>query len=186
MWSETELALRGIQPIIIGYAHLRDRRTRKMVPLGPGGVLTDYVPAFFGARPPMLYVIKHGHVDEFTGSQAEVVFLVASAEAFHASGIPFVFTDGHAVVDISSFFDDLADLNHIDWPLMESKYWNDTLEDGDRLRRRQAEFLVHRFLPWNQIREVAVLNIGMQQKVQAYVSQAAHQPSVEIRPSWYY
>lgn len=134
----------------------------------------------------MLYVIRQRNVPGYTGGQAEVVHLVASIEAIRASGIQFVFTDGHAIVAMSNFFEDVADLSHIDWPLMEAKYWNDTLDDGDRLRRRQAEFLVHRFLPWSQIREVGVLNVGIQQQVQAYIAQASHQPSVVIRPSWYY
>lgn len=157
-----------------------------MIPCGPRGRLTDYIPASFGARPPMLYVIKQGGVPGYSEGQAEIVYLVASVEAIHASGIQFVFTDGHAVVEMSSYYADLTDLSHIDWPLMTSKYWNDTLDDGDRSRRRQAEFLVHRFLPWNQVREVAVLNATMRQQIQTYVAQAAYQPSVMICRSWYY
>ena len=52
----------------------------------------------------------------------------------------------------TDFFDDLKDLDKIDWDLMQSRYWNDTNDDPDRKRRRQAEFLVHEFFPWSWCR----------------------------------
>ncbi len=39
----------------------------------------------------------------------------------------FAFTDGHAVMDYSEFYDDLQFLNMIDWEIMQARYWNNTL-----------------------------------------------------------
>ena len=61
-------------------------------------------------------------------------FSIAAAKA------GFVFTDGHAIMQLSKFYDDLGYLTEIDWDIMEEKYWRDTIEDPDRKRRRQAEF----------------------------------------------
>ena len=41
----------------------------------------------------------------------------------------------------------------IDWELMESKYWHDTDEDNSRKRRREAEFLIHKFCPWTLVKD---------------------------------
>ena len=54
----------------------------------------------------------------------------------------------------------------IDWELMESKYWHDTDEDNSRKRRRQAEFLIHKFCPWRLVREIGVMNNDVKIKVQ--------------------
>ena len=54
----------------------------------------------------------------------------------------------------------------IDWELMESKYWHDTDEDNSRKRRRQAEFLIHKFCPWRLVKEIGVMNNDVKIKVQ--------------------
>src|SRR5208283_661951 len=69
------------------------------------------------------------------------------------------------LLTLSEYYDNICDLDKVDWDIMTAKYWHDTLEDGDRVRRRQAEFLVHQFFPWELITEVAVID----SKVQAHV-----------------
>lgn len=96
----------------------------------------------------MLYAIHKGNVQTYTEGQKPILHLVSSAEVVQEAGLAFTFTDGHAEMDISTFFTDLNDLEKIDWDIMQSRYWYDTLKDGDRKRRRQAEFLVHSFFPW--------------------------------------
>lgn len=122
----------------------------------------------------------------YSEGQGKVIHLVASAETIRDAELGFVFTDGHAVMAMSSFYDDLADLDRIDWAVMESKFWNDTLEDGDRKRRRQAEFLVHQYLPWDQIHAIGVLNTTAKAEVEAIIIEQSHQPPVIIRRTWYY
>jgi hypothetical protein len=36
----------------------------------------------------------------------------------------------------SDFYDDLNDLETIDWDIMAAKYWRNTFDDPDRKRRR--------------------------------------------------
>ncbi len=156
------------------------------VPCGPRGVLSDYVPMYFAPRSPMLCVINRGLVLGYSDGQTQIVHLVASVQSLAAT-LPFVFTDGHAVIDsLTSFFDDLAHLNKIDWPLMSATYWSDTLADGDRKRRRQAEFLVHHFLPWPAIAEIGVINPQVQQQVQGIIASAPPCPMVTVHKNWYY
>lgn len=92
----------------IAYQHIKDRRARKRVPLGQGGTLADYVPFYFGPRSPMLYTINKGNVPGYSDGQSPVLHLVSSVEEIVEAGLPFVFTDGHAEMGYSDFFDDLS------------------------------------------------------------------------------
>lgn len=41
---------------------------------------------------------------------------------------------------------------------MQSKVWNNTTAEPDRLERRMAEFIVHRYLPWSAIVGIAAID----------------------------
>ncbi len=69
---------------------------------------------------------------------------------------------------------------------MTLKYWFDTPEDSDRKRRRQAEFLVHQFFPWQLITEIGVMHHLVKAEVEKCLQTATHQPGVILRPNWYY
>jgi len=150
----------------IAYENIQDRRARIRVPCGAGGVLHDYVPFYFAPRSPMLYTINRGNVPNYTQGQAALIHLVSDVEDIDARGLEFVFTDGHAVMEFTTFFDDLYDLDNIDWDVMESRYWFDTNEDNDRKRRRQAEFLVRNIFPWELITEIGVINYTIKAKTE--------------------
>ena len=170
----------------IAHQHIKERRARRLVPLIPGGTLADYVPFYFAPRSPMLYSIHRGFVENYPDGQEPVVHLVSSAESVRDAGLQFVFTEGHADISFSEFFDDLADLDEVDWSIMKEKYWNDTADDGDRKRRRQAEFLVHDSVPWPQIHSIGVINEEMAERVRTAIAGANHRPDVHSHRSWYY
>jgi ssDNA thymidine ADP-ribosyltransferase, DarT len=74
----------------------------------------------------------------------------------------------------------------IDWEIMEAHYWADTEEDGDRKRRRQAEFLVHQFFPWELIQEIGVINTTIQAQVREILQSFKVQTPVGVYSKWYY
>lgn len=134
----------------------------------------------------MLFTISRGNVPGYTGGQTQIVHLVSSAEAVHKAGLSFVFTEGHAVIFLSKFFVNLADLNKLDWQVMAATYWNDTDSDGDRERRRQAEFLVHSFFPWNLIDYIGVYDKKVEHEVGELLKGTPHKPKVGVERGWYY
>ncbi|MFD1360058.1 DUF4433 domain-containing protein [Lentibacillus salinarum] len=81
------------------------------------------------------------------------------------AGKKFVFTDGHAIMALTDFYHDLKDLNQVDWNVMNTQYWNDTNEDPDRKRRRQAEFLVHQSVELDLFLGIGVYNEWMKRQV---------------------
>lgn len=131
----------------------------------------------------MLYSIHGGYVEQYRDGQRPVVHLVTSAEAVGAAGLAFTFSEGHSEMAYSVFYEDLADLAKIDWVVMRSTWWNDTLENMDRKRRRQAEFLVHEFLPWTLVRKIGVIDTAMADDVNLILENATHRPQVAVERS---
>jgi len=132
----------------------------------------------------MLYAISRGGVQGYTAGQAPVIYLCSSTEAVDAAKLRWVFTEGHADMGYTDFFDDFKDLTRVDWSLMKEKYWRDTDEDPDRSRRRQAEFLVHNFFPWNLVSNVAVYDGSVATTVSGILT--GQSPTVAIQQGWYY
>lgn len=182
--DRTAQALRSVQ---IGHQHIKDRRLNRVVPIRPGGCVGDYVPFYFAPRSPMLFAISKGAIEEYAGGQSEVVHLVSSVESVDAANVDSVFTDGHAdMPPLTSFYKNRKDLAKVDWELMKSKYWHDTDEHPDRCRRRQAEFLVHRFFPWSLISQIAVQNGSILENIREILRDVIHKPEIIIEGSWYY
>lgn len=165
---------------------IQESRATWEVPLPPGGVLHDYVPFYFAPRSPMLYSIHTGYVPTYKGGQSDVIYLVCDAQYLATAKVPFVFTDGHASSPLSDYFNDLDDLSAVDWAIMKEQYWRNTLEDGDRKRRRMAEFLVHAKVPLNLVSAIGVIDKEMQGKVTALLKPYRFEINVGVVRSWYY
>lgn len=170
----------------IAYNSIQDRRSVTPVPCGPKGYLHDYVPFYFAPRSPMLYTISKGNVEGYNEGQDSIVYLTASVKKIIMSNLQYVFTDGHGIMSLTEFFDNVDDLNKIDWEIMNSTYWNDTDEDPDRKRRRQAEFLIYERFPWNLVEIIAVINQKMKAEVEKILSARSYHPNVICEPRWYY
>jgi hypothetical protein len=99
-----------------------------------------------------------------------------------------VFSNGHGIAAFTSWFDDLGRLGEVDWSAAYSTIWKDTLDDMDRQRRKQSEFLVHRFCPWELVDSIGVRTRQMKERVEAILadSLATSQPPVIGRTDWYY
>lgn len=176
----------NVEYINIAHQNIQDRRATTPVPLSPFGNLHDYVPFYFAPRSPMLYAIYRGNVEGYEEGQEPVIYLKTHVQEAVNAGLKCLFTDGHAIMIISNFYDKLDELQNVDWEIMNSKYWNDTPMDSDRKRRRQAEFLVYEFFPWSVIQEIGVMNRRMQEKVQKILSRFGVHKPVFIKREWYY
>ena len=94
--------------------------------------------------------------------------------------------DGHATMSFSRFFTDIADLDQIDWEVMQAQYWNDTPEDPDRKRRRQAEFLVYNTVSWSAMLGIGVIDNRVEERVNTILSSHNISLPVRSRRQWYY
>lgn len=170
------------------YLNIQDRRSRALVNTKINGVLHDYIPFYFAPRSPMLYAHYKNKVSS-TIKQSDLVYLVSSVYSVVNDKLNYAFTDGHAAQNISSFFDNLKDLNQIDWKLMKEKMWNNTLEDTDRTRRRQAEFLVKDFFPFQLVHKIGVFNDCNKNFIISILKNNEYEnliKNVSIEHNWYF
>jgi len=184
--AHSSMAKNRIDFCDIAHTTIQDRRAQKMVPCGPGGYLHDYVPFYFAPRSPMLFAIHRGNVEGCTADQADIVYLVSSTERVASSGLKFVFTDGHGIMELSEYYDNLDNLDMIDWCIMKEAYWADTDEDPDRKRRRQAEFLGYKNFPLDLIEKIGVYNNATKILVEELFKETTVNIPINIKSGWYY
>lgn len=134
LYSHAAMQAKGLSYVDVTHQHIQGRRLNKPVPVPPNGTLHDYVPFYFAPRSPMLYAIYKGNVVGYQEGQEQVVYLVSTVQKAMNSDVPFVFSDGHAVVQISSFYNSLDKINMVDWETMRGRDWYDTVADPDRKR----------------------------------------------------
>ena len=176
----------GLKPRCIAHGNIKLRRSNTPVTTCRGGNVSDYVPFYFCPRSPMLYSVHGGFVEGYPGGQSQVMHLVLDAEAIVATGEPCCHTDGHAAMQPLSFYNGVSELGKLDWAVIQDMYWRNTMEDNDRKRRKQAEFLAWQRVPWTQVSRIGVIDATMVELVTRQLAGANHRPIVEIHRDWYY
>lgn len=164
------------------------KRRDTAIPCGPQGTVHDYVPFYFGPLSPMMFNLKTGRVPGYDEGQESLVYLVSTCQTVAEAGIPFAFSDGHSIAVFTDWFDDLDELDKVDWNMVGQRYWADNINDMDRQRRKQAEFLVWQFCPWLLVREIAVIDETRKAQVEKILAEcpAELKRVVTVRRDWYY
>ncbi len=185
--SDTTIRADDSLAVEVGEDRIKEQRRHRRVPIGPRGVVADYVPFYFAPRSPMLYAISQGNVPAYRGGQDPLVYLVTDVDRLQTMGCQFVFTDRNAYYRTATYAEDLSDLDHlVDWPLMEQMVWKNTAGEPDRKERRMAEFLVHGRVPFSAIQAVGVRSDAMASAVASMVRRLDAPPRVVVRPDWYF
>ncbi len=167
---------------------IQAKRRVRQISCGLGGVIHDYTPFYFGYLSPMLLQLKTGRVPGYDKGQKAMIYLVSSAQIVQNSGASFVFSDGQGIATITQWYDDLNDLDKVDWNVINERYWTDNLDDGDRKRRKQAEFLIHNYCDWSLIQEIGVISNSVKAEVEKILNQYPqniHCP-INVHRNWYY
>jgi hypothetical protein len=157
--SYNEKVRRGISHVSIASRSIQERRALMDVPIGPGGVVHDYVPFYFCSRSPMLLsFVNAKNVDQFY-----LLYLGAPIDILDSPKV--VFTNASANTGMPpSFFSDPSELKNLDWKNIDSKKWGSP-SDKDR-QSRMAEALVHRRLEVTEIDHIIVWNKVIEEKVE--------------------
>ena len=156
------------------------------MPLPPGGTLSDYVPFYFTPFSIMMYNIHTGYGGITRRANQDIVIFVSSLHRVRQLNLPFVFTNQHAYAADTDYFDDLANLSRIDWPLLQSRNFKTSDADPGRQLRYQAEALIHRHVPLTALSGVGCHNEAVKQKLESLIAAAGRTLTVKTTPSWYF
>lgn len=97
-----------------------------------------------------------------------------------------IFSDGHGYHSMSQFFNDEDSLEEVDWETVNLVRWNDTEDDPDRKRRKQAKFLVFKELSLTALVAVVVYNETVKNEILAKFAEHDLTCNVIVKPNWYY
>ncbi|MCB9230384.1 MAG: DUF4433 domain-containing protein [Bacteroidia bacterium] len=169
--------------IPIGDSEIIHARKAMPIHVPSGGTLSDYIPFYFGARSPMLYIIKKGFHFVKKIPQSEIVYLVVPFENVKNSGVEWCFTDGNARDYSSRHFSEETQLEELDWEVINSQDWKNREDDMDRKRRKQAEFLVKEHVPAACISHIIVYDENTAKFVQGHVDNLRMTIRVGVSPN---
>lgn len=170
----------------IGNAELIDRRKHRPVPIAPGGLLSDYVPFYFTPFSPMMYNIYTGRGGVQARANDEIVILVSSLHKVAAEGYGFIFSDRHAYVAMAQFFNDVAHLSAIDWPLLQARNFQRSVDDPEQIERYQAEALIWQHLPVSGLLGAICYTDELKLQLQQQVTDRGLQLDIHTMKGWYF
>jgi hypothetical protein len=170
----------------IGDTSLIESRKTRQIPIAPKGDFSDYVAFYFGARSPMLYNIQNGYNNVTKRKPEDIIYLITNFETVKESKSEFVFTDGHGYHNLSQFFNQEIDLKEVDWKTVNLMRWNDSEEDPDRKRKKQAEFLIYEEVPLSMIKAIVVHNENAKTNILTKLAENNIECNVVVKLNYYY
>jgi ssDNA thymidine ADP-ribosyltransferase, DarT len=169
----------------IGNPDLINKRSLRIVTVGKGGTLGDYIPFYFTPFSIMMYNIHTGYNVRQIPNE-EIVILVSSLHKVVELGIPFVFTDQHAYPVIANYFTNLEDLHRVDWNLLSRRDFKHDPDDPGKKERYQAEALVWRYLPVGALLGICSFSPEEDANIKAELAKRELVIKTSVQRTWYF
>ena len=169
----------------IGNQELISRRATHPVPISPFGFLNDYIPFYFTPFSPMLLNIKTGRGVPQRPNE-EIVILVSSLHNIQKLGLNFVFSDMHAYYQWANFYNNLNDLDKVDWSLLQNRDFKRDQNDPLKFERYQAEALIHQHCPLTALQGVLCYNEQVKSSLEDLMSERNINIPIYANPNWYF
>jgi len=133
----------------------------------------------------MMYNINTGYGVKRVPNE-EIVIFVSSLPHVAAQGIRFIFTNQHAYPPMAGYFTDLAQLDQIDWPLLQSRNFKHNPDDPGKKERYQAEALLWKYVPLEALQGVCCYTPAVEQQLKAEIERRALSFKVAVQQGWYF
>lgn len=172
--------------VTIGNIELIDKRADRVVPIEPGGTLSDYVPFYFTPFSMMMFNIYTGYAGIVRRSNEEICILVSRLHRIEELKIMYLFTDRHAYPPTAIYYRDLSDLDKIDWARLQARDFKMDPEDPVKKERYQAEALIHKHLPVEALVGIVCYNGQTQQLLEQQANVRNLDLDIQVIPSWYF
>lgn len=176
LWAKAHLPEGSLQADL-AHQNIQDRRHAFVVPGSERRTLHDFVPFYFCPKSPMLFRRRE--------HQESIVYLVSRPSQCQDSGLDWIFTDSHAVTMLARYSRDPGDLSRLDWEAIQSDSWGGA-ENQEIRRRKQAEWLVYRFVPLGAIRGLAAMTPESKSNAESILKQAGISLACKTVRSWYF
>ena len=133
----------------------------------------------------MLWHIYKGWVNDYPGTQEDIIYLVSTAETIATQQLPYLFTDRHAYLVHKKIFNTLNDLSKLSMNIIKDDTWH---KEYTELKKelKQAEFLVHQHVPVKAILGIVAYSQNVATFVQNEVAQAGLNLQVVVKPEYHY
>ena len=186
--SDAEVSRRGLRGTAIGIENIKERRRRLEIKSQSGLHVGDCVPFYFCPRSVMLFIIYRKNYPEldYRGGQERIIHLEAGLHDSVAwadkNQKRWAFTLSNAG---SYHFEDRNNLDQLDeihWGAVQATEW----QKPEIKERKQAEFLMESFFPWELVERVGVHSENTFKEVNRILLGHAHCPRLEIPKNWYY
>jgi hypothetical protein len=86
----------------------------------------------------------------------------------------------------SSFYEDLSDLDKIDWEIIQKRDFKRDADDPAKFERYQAEALIHKHVPVEALVGMACFSDDVKQYLEQLIQKSGHSLQVVTRPGWYF
>lgn len=172
--------------VAIGNQDLINRRKYRDVPIAPNGTLADYVPFYFTPFSPMMYNIYTGRGEVPKRRNEDICILVSSLHHVQSAALQFIFTDRHAYTYLARYFNNIAQLNEIDWPLLQARNFKRNPDDPEQIERYQAEALVYGYLPIGALLGIVCYTKDVKSMLDAEVQNRGLTLDIQVIPGWYF
>ncbi|WP_299478667.1 DUF4433 domain-containing protein [uncultured Roseibium sp.] len=188
LFSDAIMAQHPPKGTVIGMNNIKARRMNELtLDSHPGLYVGQCVPFYFCPRSVMLYLIYRRNPElAYQGGQDPIVHLVADLNAVvtwaHANQRRWAFTLSNAG---SYYFEDRCDLgqlSEINWNAVQTNRWS----GSPTKEQKQAEFLLDRDFPRHLIEQIGAYNQATGLQAGQAIAGAAHRPTVNVLPAWYY
>lgn len=169
----------------IGNVDLIGKRTRRLVKVGPGGTLDDYVPFYFTPYSIMLLNIHTGYNVKQVPNE-EILILVSSLHKVAEEKIPFVFTDQHAYPPMAKYYTKLDDLDKVPWNQLNRRDFKGDPDDPGKKERYQAEALIWKHVPLRALLGICSYNVTVDGWVQQELAKRELNVKTYVQENWYF
>ena len=192
LWSDEKMAQRAGVGTMIGMSKIKARRLNELnLSCHPGLRIGHCVPFYFCPRSVMLFLIHRRNEEiAYKGGQEPIVHLEADLHAAvawaQASNLRWAFTLSNAGSRYFEDRSDIAQLGDINWDAVRARQWSGAGISPSVKEGKQAEFLIEEAFPWHLIDRIGIYSQAYMQAVASAMQDAAHRPTIEIKPDWYY
>ena len=117
---------------------------------------------------------------------SEIVIMFSSLHRLADNDITAIYTDRHAYMSSARFYSSLEGLKNIDWDILRRRDFKRDSDNPEKLERYQAEALIHRRLPVEQLMGMVCYEADQKSILQEQIEESGMEVEVKVNRGWYF